>query len=102
MDAEHIVKSYDEELKDLNDTIAQMGGLTEAQIARAIEALIKRDPELAEAVTELDTDDAIEILEDLDEEEQREVLASVPVEERAAVEEGLGEPEVDNSNILPS
>ena len=40
MDAEHIVKSYDEELKALNDTIAQMGGLTAAQIARAIEALL--------------------------------------------------------------
>ena len=46
--------------------------------------------EVAEAVAELDTDDAIEILEDLDEEEQRKVLAAVPVAERAAVEEGLG------------
>ena len=54
MDAEHIVKSYDEELKDLNDTIARMGGLTEAQIARAIEALVERNPELAEAVVEGD------------------------------------------------
>jgi len=46
--------------------------------------------EVAEAVTELDTDDAVELLEDLNADEQREVLAAVPVEERAAVEEGLG------------
>ncbi|MFQ5958625.1 MAG: magnesium transporter, partial [Alphaproteobacteria bacterium] len=46
--------------------------------------------ELAAAVTELDTDDAVYLLEDLDEEEQREVLAAMPAEERAALEEGLG------------
>ena len=46
--------------------------------------------EVAEAVTELDTDDAVDLLEDLNADEQREVLAAVPVEERAAVEEGLG------------
>ena len=54
MDAEHIVKSYDEELKDLNDTIARMGGLTEVQIARAIEALVQRDPDLARRVVDSD------------------------------------------------
>ena len=54
MDAEHIVKSYDEELKDLNDTIARMGGLTEVQIARAIEALVQRDPDLARRVVDND------------------------------------------------
>ncbi len=54
MDAEHIVKSYDEELKDLNDTIARMGGLTEVQIARAIEALVNRDPDLAKRVADSD------------------------------------------------
>ncbi len=54
MDAEHIVRSYDEELTDLNDAIARMGGLTEAQIARGIEALVARDPDLAEIVVEQD------------------------------------------------
>ena len=46
--------------------------------------------EVAEALTGLDTDDAIDILEDLDEAEQREVLAAVPAAERVAVEQGLG------------
>jgi phosphate transport system protein len=46
----HIVKAYGDELEQLNGIIVRMGGLTEAQIARAIEALIKRRPELAEQV----------------------------------------------------
>ena len=50
MEAEHIVSSYDEELRELNDMIARMGGLTESQIARAIEALVDRNPDLAESV----------------------------------------------------
>ena len=50
MEAEHIVRSYDEELRELNDMIARMGGLTESQLARATEALVSRNPDLAETV----------------------------------------------------
>ena len=50
MNREHIVKSYDEELRLLNDTIVEMGGLTEAQISAAIDALVRRDPVAAEQV----------------------------------------------------
>lgn len=50
----HIVKSYDEELNRLNSAIAQMGGLAEAQIEQAVEALAKRDVPLAERVIEAD------------------------------------------------
>lgn len=50
MEAEHIVRSYDEELQHLHDSIVRMGGLTEAQLARAIEALVARNPEIAEEV----------------------------------------------------
>jgi len=42
MVSEHTVKSYDDELKNLNQTIAQMGGLAEAQLQSAIEALVRR------------------------------------------------------------
>ena len=48
--SEHIVKSYDEELERLNNDIIKMGGLTEAQIARAIESVVRRDPDLATRV----------------------------------------------------
>jgi phosphate transport system protein len=54
MATEHIIKSYDEELRRLNNTITQMGGLGESQLAAAIEAVIKRDSELAARVVEGD------------------------------------------------
>lgn len=57
---QHIVKSYDDELRHLNDTIVQMGGLTEVQIERAIAALVERDPALAESV--IDDDDKVDDL----------------------------------------
>lgn len=48
--SEHIVKSFDEELKQLNQVIAQMGGLAEAQLQMAIDALSRRDSETASQV----------------------------------------------------
>jgi phosphate transport system protein len=52
--AEHIVKSYDEELAHLNDVIARMGGLAESQLAAAVDAVVKRDSELASRTVEAD------------------------------------------------
>jgi phosphate transport system protein len=52
--SEHIVKSFDEELKHLTQVIAQMGGLAEAQLQMAIEALARRDAESAKEVVQHD------------------------------------------------
>ena len=54
MPAEHIVKSYDEELTRLNNMIVEMGGLAEAQLSSAIDAVSDRDSELAALVVEGD------------------------------------------------
>src|SRR5215471_6351930 len=54
MQSEHIVKSYDEELRRLSNTITEMGGLAETQLAAAIDAVVKRDSELAAEVVEGD------------------------------------------------
>ena len=54
MATEHTVKSYDEELKNLNQIIAQMGGLAEAQLQTAIEALVRRDSDLASQAVQSD------------------------------------------------
>jgi phosphate transport system protein len=54
MSSEHIIKSYDDELRRLNNTIAEMGGLAESQLAKAIEAVMERDSELAASVVEGD------------------------------------------------
>lgn len=50
MEGEHIVKSFDEELSHINNLIAEMGGFAEIQLARAVDALKRRDSELAEQV----------------------------------------------------
>jgi phosphate transport system protein len=58
---EHIVKSYEEELAALNTKIAKMGGLAEQVVGQSIEALDRRDPDLAE--TTIKEDEAIDALE---------------------------------------
>lgn len=47
MEAGHIVKSYDEELRHLDSLIAEMGGMAEDQLRNAIAALVNRDKDLA-------------------------------------------------------
>ncbi len=59
--AEHTITSYDDELKVLDGKIAQMGGLAEQLLARAIESLEKRDPDLAEQT--INQDKAIDLLD---------------------------------------
>src|SRR6266700_4507497 len=54
MAAEHIIKSYDEELERLNNMIVEMGGLAESQLAAATEAVIERDSDRAIHVVEGD------------------------------------------------
>ena len=54
MVSEHIIKSYDEELRRLDNAITEMGGLAETQLASAIEATVKRDSGLAADVVEAD------------------------------------------------
>src|SRR5690242_4416432 len=52
---EHIVRSYDEELSDLAQKIAEMGGLAEQQVADSVAALAGRDSTLAQRVITGDT-----------------------------------------------
>lgn len=62
MATEHTVKSYDEELALLDKRIAQMGGLTEHNLGRAFDALIRRDPALAHEVIKADKEiDALQL-----------------------------------------
>jgi phosphate transport system protein len=54
MPSEHIVKAYDDELKKLSVIIMRMGGLTEAQLSSALEAMRKRDTDMASRTIEAD------------------------------------------------
>ncbi|HWL83596.1 MAG TPA: phosphate signaling complex protein PhoU [Roseomonas sp.] len=59
--SEHIVRSYEEQLKRLRELVARMGGLAERQVADAVTALIRRDVELASEVIGRDGEiDALE------------------------------------------
>ena len=58
---DHIVRSYDEELRRLRDMVARMGGLAERQVADATRALVRRDTDLATEVVGRDAQiDALE------------------------------------------
>ena len=51
---EHLVKSYDQELKRLRNLITQMGGIVESQVALAAEAIMHRDAAAATRAVEED------------------------------------------------
>ena len=72
--------------------------LDEAVRAEVLEYLTPK--EVAAAVVELHSDDAVDILEDLDEEQKRQILESIPPEERALIEEGLTFPEESAGRLM--
>jgi len=45
---EHTVSAFDTELKDLQRTIAEMGGIAERMMSDAVEALARQDTRLAQ------------------------------------------------------
>ena len=49
-EAPHTVKSYEEELKNLNSNIIKMGGFCEKSLGKAIQAITTRNSDNAEAV----------------------------------------------------
>lgn len=61
MPTEHTVRSYDEELRRLANTLTQMGGLAESQIAAAMQAVARRDGNLAAEI--VSTDPRVDLLE---------------------------------------
>ncbi|SLN36946.1 phosphate signaling complex protein PhoU [Oceanibacterium hippocampi] len=50
----HIVKSFDTDLTEISNLVMRMGGLAEAQLAMAIDSLVKRDSELAQQTVQGD------------------------------------------------
>ena len=58
---EHTLKFYGEELDQLKAEVVRMGGLTEVQVAQAVQAVATRDVSLAEAV--VGRDERLDILQ---------------------------------------
>ena len=52
--AEHTVKAFDEDITRLRGLITEMGGLAEVAIQESLDALVRGDEELAQAVVERD------------------------------------------------
>jgi phosphate transport system protein len=60
--SDHIVKAYDDDLAALKSMLSQMGGMAEEQLAKSIQALVRRDTKLADTVVQADEKiDAMEI-----------------------------------------
>jgi phosphate transport system protein len=59
--SEHLVKSFDQDLKHLTDMLIRMGGIVENQVAMASDAMMDRNAELAARTVEEDVKvDALE------------------------------------------
>ena len=58
---EHLVKSYDQELKRLRNMMTQMGGIVETQVALAADAIMQRDA--ASATRAVEEDPKVDALE---------------------------------------
>ncbi len=75
-------------LSELDDTVRD----------EVVEVLGVED--LASALTELDSDDAVLVLEEMDDAQQRAVLDAIPEEERTLIEEGLSYPEDSAGRLM--
>ena len=51
---EHTAKAFDADLQELNRMIAEMGGLAEKQVSDSVDALVRRDADLAQHVVTAD------------------------------------------------
>ncbi|MEK7245002.1 MAG: phosphate signaling complex protein PhoU [Pseudomonadota bacterium] len=79
MTADHIVKSFDQDLRRVDTIIAEMGGLVETQFAAAIEAMLQRDVERAERIIAAD-----ERVDELERELDRSVITLIALRQPMA------------------
>jgi len=52
--SEHVVRSYDQELRRLTSLLTDMGGIVESQVSLAARAILQHDPDAASKVVEAD------------------------------------------------
>ena len=77
------------------DVIAEMNDWVREELLDVLSA-----GQVAEVVTQLDTDDAVSIIEELDEDDQREVLRALDPDDRAAIEQALRHPEESAGRLM--
>jgi magnesium transporter len=77
------------------DVLAEMNDWVRDEVLQALSAR-----QVAALATELDTDDAVAIIEDMDLADQREVLRALDPDDRAAIEEALSYPEESAGRLM--
>src|SRR4051812_17938319 len=77
------------------DVIAELNDWVRDELLDALTAT-----QVAEIAGELETDDAVALIEDLEEEEQRAVLRALDPDDRAAIEEALSYPEETAGRLM--
>ncbi|HKR23923.1 MAG TPA: magnesium transporter [Allosphingosinicella sp.] len=77
------------------DVLAEMNDWVREELIDALSAT-----QVAEIAGELETDDAVAIIEDMEEEEQRAVLRALDPDDRAAIEEALSYPEESAGRLM--
>ncbi|MFV0624172.1 magnesium transporter [Sphingomonas sp. ac-8] len=77
------------------DVLAEMNDWVRDALIDALEP-----HQVANLAAELDTDDAVAIIEDLDADDQREVLRAMEPDDRAAIEEALSYPEESAGRLM--
>ena len=84
-------------LKDLldGDVFAEMNDYVREDLIDAL-----TPTEVADIASELDTDDAVAIIEDMEEADQRAVLRALDPDDRAAIEEALSYPEETAGRLM--
>ena len=86
---DHLRRSLDPE------TLAHLDEVVREDVLDAMEP-----HEVAAAITELDTDDAVDVIEDLPAEDQRQILARLSPSDRALLEEALTFPEDSAGRLM--
>ncbi|MCD2323595.1 magnesium transporter [Sphingomonas sp. IC-56] len=77
------------------DVLAEMNDWVRETLVDALTAT-----QVADIASELDTDDAVAIIEDMEPEDQREVLRALDPDDRAAIEEALSFPEESAGRLM--
>ncbi len=81
-------------LVELSGETFDYGSLTEVDEAVRLDIVnAVSNEKIAEAVQELESDDAVFILEDMEESDQEEILSMVPIQERTRIQRSLDYPE---------
>jgi magnesium transporter len=77
------------------ETLTELGETVRDQVVELLQP-----KQLAAAVSELDTDDAVYLLQDLDKADRDKVLTEIPAEERQALREALAYPEDSAGRLM--